>query len=53
MFAKDISVRIMKRLLQNAAHLGWRQSKRAPKLAPNHIVARKKWSSDVLAQDVA
>ena len=43
-------MRTVQRLLQNAAHLGWRGRRQAPKSTPRHIVSRKKWARNILAQ---
>ena len=47
-FVPNVSVRTVQLLLHYAAHLGWRGGKRAPRLSPGHLVARKEWAREIL-----
>ena len=49
LYAKHVSVRSVQRLLNNAAHLGWRKMQAAPKLTPRHRAARVAWARTWLA----
>lgn len=48
-YAPDVIVRTVQRLLQNEAHLGWRKMKAAPKLTPKHRSECVSWARNFLS----